>query len=139
VFEQYFQLRKPNGDAIANMALENFVEMMDKVADKRFLLQKEVELELSKRFGQHYCSRYALVTHSLVPYEQCARIGSIQQQILDALVPASMTDASQCDFAHAKSLIESKLVPYLKEHNITQDKFVYSSPYYPKSMPKSKL
>ncbi len=38
MFAQYYKARKPNADAIANMALDNFTEMMSKTADPRFLL-----------------------------------------------------------------------------------------------------
>ena len=45
-------------DAIANMALENFDEMMAKTADPQFLLEKDIENELAQKFSA-YVSRYA--------------------------------------------------------------------------------
>ena len=41
IMPEYQRLRKPDGDAIADLALNNFVEMRDKVADPKFLLQKK--------------------------------------------------------------------------------------------------
>ena len=67
-FAEFFRLRKPNADAIADMAVENFVEMRDKTADPRFLLEKAVEKELLKAFPGEFLSRYTLVSFSLVPY-----------------------------------------------------------------------
>ncbi len=46
VFARFEQLRKPNADAIADMAVENFVEMRASTADPRFLLEKAIEKRL---------------------------------------------------------------------------------------------
>ncbi len=60
-FAAYFKKYKPNGDAIAQMAVENYYEMMDKTGDPHFLAQKELETLLAKRFPDIYLARYALV------------------------------------------------------------------------------
>ena len=56
VFAEYYAERKPNSDAIANMALENFTEMMAKTADPKFLLEKDIEIVLAQKFAA-YTSR----------------------------------------------------------------------------------
>ena len=61
-FGEFAQLRKPNADAIADMAVENFVEMRDSVADARFLLEKAIERRLLNalpgRIPQPLCPRH---------------------------------------------------------------------------------
>jgi len=60
---EYQQLRKPDADAIAEMALNNFIEMRDKVADPTFLLQKKIEANFSKNIqgnGYHPIHRLPL-------------------------------------------------------------------------------
>jgi kynurenine 3-monooxygenase len=83
-FQRYQHLRKPNADAIADMALENFIEMRDRVGDPRFLFQKKAEHWLESRFPQ-YVSRYESVSFSRVPYTEAKRRGEVNQHILDTL------------------------------------------------------
>ena len=62
-------LRKPNTDAIAAMALENFLEMRDTVRDPKFLLRKELSFELERRFPDRFIPRYSMVMfHHEIPY-----------------------------------------------------------------------
>lgn len=131
IFRQYSLGRKPNGDAIANMALENFTEMMAKTADPRFLLEKEIEIQLAQRFPEKYASRYTLVTHSLVPYSVCIQLGEIQQKILSQL-SQGIQRVDQVDFQKASQLIDSIMTPFLKKNNVNPKDFNYVSKYYPK-------
>src|SRR5262249_43753316 len=62
VFQEFEKARKANTDAIADMALENFVEMRDRVADPRFLFRKKVELALEAKYPQLFVPKYAMVT-----------------------------------------------------------------------------
>ena len=136
VFQDYFRLRKENGDAIANLALDNFEEMMSRTGDEEFLLQKAIEINLAKKFPELYATRYSLVTHSLVPYETCRQIGFIQERILREL-SQGITKPEQADMDKAQHLIEKHLVPFLKKHNVKHTDFNYTSKYYPK--PRSRL
>ncbi|MCI0652595.1 MAG: FAD-dependent monooxygenase [Planctomycetes bacterium] len=73
-FGAYENARKPHADALADLALENFVEMRDHVASRGFLLKKKVEKTLHKVFPRWYIPLYSLVTFSRTPYaEACAR------------------------------------------------------------------
>jgi kynurenine 3-monooxygenase len=70
--------RKANADAIADMALENFVEMSEKVASPIFRGQTRVRHALERVLGGRYVSRYELVSFTTIPY---ARIeGRIRRQ-----------------------------------------------------------
>lgn len=72
----YQRLRKPNGDAIAELAIENFVEMRDKVADPRFQLRKQIEAYLHATYPDKFIPLYTLVTFSPnVPYSEALRSG----------------------------------------------------------------
>lgn len=84
-FQALYESRKPNADAIANMALENFIEMRDKVADPRFMLEKQIEAKLSEWFPDQYISRYRLVSFSRTPYSEAYARGERNQKVLDAI------------------------------------------------------
>ena len=78
--------RKPDADAIANMALENYVEMRDTVRQPKFQLQKELSFELERRFPGRFIPRYSMVMfHHSIPYSVAYERGKIQAQILDEL------------------------------------------------------
>ena len=64
ILEEYQTLRKPDADAIAELALNNFVEMRDKVGDPRFLLQKKIEAAFSKKHPGKWTPAYSQVTFS---------------------------------------------------------------------------
>ena len=64
ILPEYQLLRKPDADAIADLALNNFVEMRDKVADPKFLLQKKIEAVFSKKHPDKWIPAYSQVTFS---------------------------------------------------------------------------
>ncbi|MDH6115108.1 kynurenine 3-monooxygenase [Kitasatospora sp. MAP12-15] len=76
------QRRKANADAIAEMALANFVEMRDKVGSRTFRYVKSVEHALERALPGRYVSRYELVSFSTVPYAQVRRRVRRQQRLL---------------------------------------------------------
>ena len=86
LFERFQDSRKPDADAIADLALRNFVEMRDKVADPRFLLQKRLETALASRFPGRYTPIYSHVTFSGIPYSEALRLSKVQQVFLDRIL-----------------------------------------------------
>ncbi len=74
--------RKIDTDAIADLALRNFVEMRDSVADKEFLNRKAIEKELHKRFGRGWLPLYSMVTFDDMPYSEALRRGKVQDKIM---------------------------------------------------------
>ncbi|WP_433424830.1 FAD-dependent oxidoreductase [Microtetraspora malaysiensis] len=74
--------RKENADAIAEMALANFIEMRDKVASPVFRLVKGIEHRMERAFPGRYVSRYELVSFSTMPYAQVKRRVRRQQRLL---------------------------------------------------------
>lgn len=113
LFEEFSIERKGNCDAIADMAVENFIEMRDKVANPSFLMEKAVEKILQKAFPGEYVSRYALVTFSNSPYKLALEAGIISDEILRELCQPISTP-EQVDLDRAAVLIRRKLSPLLK-------------------------
>jgi len=110
VFGEFQRRRKPDADAIAAMALENYVEMRDSVADARFLLMRALERELAARHPGRFVPRYWMVTFSRLPYSVAFRRGEIQSGILREL-SAGKTQLAQVDLALADRLIDERLTP----------------------------
>lgn len=113
-FETFFRERKPNADAIADMAVENFVEMRDRTADGRFLLEKGVERILLNAFPGEFFSRYALVSFSLVPYRYAYEVGQIATGIVSELAEG-LDRPEEVDLPRAAALIRDRLLPFIKE------------------------
>jgi kynurenine 3-monooxygenase len=79
----YQLVRKKDGDAIADLALHNFVEMRDLVADEKFLVQKKIEAKLHNKFPEQWIPLYSMVTFSELRYSEAYEIGKKQQAIMD--------------------------------------------------------
>ncbi len=74
--------RKPNASAIQQMALENYLEMRDRVDDPDFLLQRELEQQLQDRHPGRFVPHYTMVTFMLIPYATALARSDIQRGIL---------------------------------------------------------
>jgi kynurenine 3-monooxygenase len=114
-WEELFQLferdRKPNADAIAAMALENYVEMRDTVRHPKYQLQKGLSLELERRFPQRFIPRYSMVMfHHEIPYADAYQRGKLQQQVLEDL-SAGLEGLEQVDWERAARLVQMRLPP----------------------------
>jgi kynurenine 3-monooxygenase len=114
-FQKFADFRKTNADAIADMAVENFVEMRDKVGDPHFLLEKQVEKILLNTFPGEFLSRYTLVSFSNAPYRFAHRVGEIASGIVGELCNG-LTRAEAVDLVRAGKLIRQRLVPYLEDN-----------------------
>ena len=120
VFAALSERRKPHADAIADMALDNFVEMRDRVADREFLLRKQVEHRLEQEIPAEYRSRYSMVMYSHIPYRTCMEAGEIQQQLLDEFCDG-LNSANELDMVWARERIAERLTPFLRERGIRLD------------------
>jgi len=85
-FSAYQELRKPNADAIAELALQNFIEMRDLVGDPDFLHKKHVEHELTELYPQRFRSQYELVAFSHEPYSFALAQGGRNNQLLEHII-----------------------------------------------------
>src|SRR5581483_8894834 len=110
VFHEFEAARKENTDAIADMAVDNFVEMRDRVADPRFLLRKKVELALESKYPGVFVPKYAMVTFHRTPYATALRRGQLQDRMLAELC-GPITRVEDLDWNKADTLVRSELTP----------------------------
>ncbi len=82
VLDLFQQSRKKDADAIADLALKNFVEMRDHVADERFLVQKKVEARLHDLYPNEWIPQYSMVTFSHTPYLEAWERGNLQNRVI---------------------------------------------------------
>ena len=84
---EFQQVRKVDADAIAQLALDNFVEMRDLVGDPDFLLRKKIEAQLHELFPEKWIPLYSMVTfHHEIRYAEAQRIGQQQKLIMDQVM-----------------------------------------------------
>jgi kynurenine 3-monooxygenase len=81
-FAEYFSRRKENADALAALAVENFIEMRDKTASKAFRAKKKLDHALEGLLPGVYLPLYAMVTFTRMPYAQAARRARLQDMIV---------------------------------------------------------
>ncbi len=86
LLEEYQSLRIPDGNAIADLALYNFIEMRDKVADEKFILQKKIEKKLNQLHPDKWVPLYSMTTFSDFRYSEAWALGRKQQAIMDKVL-----------------------------------------------------
>lgn len=117
ILEHYETLQRPNAEAIAAMAIENWEEMRDKVGDARFQLRKKTEAWLEKQFPGFYKSRYGLITYTLVPYATARAAGQIQDRLLGKLCEG-IQSPEELKREAARALLEAEWAPFVKMHQL---------------------
>lgn len=86
LFKAYSNLRKPNGDAILELALRNYIEMRDLTADEHFLLQKKIEGKFSSKHPDKWVPLYTQVSFSHTPYSEALANGIKQHAIMQEVM-----------------------------------------------------
>jgi kynurenine 3-monooxygenase len=109
-FADFEATRRPNAEAIAAMALENYVEMRDLVDDPAFLLRKQVERALADRHPGRFVPRYAMVTFRRTPYVVARERGAVQWAIVDELARGK-SRIDEVDLARGDALVRERLPP----------------------------
>ncbi len=108
LFTRYSTLRRPDTEAIAQMAVENYTEMRDTVRDPGFVRRKALAMALERRFPQRFIPRYSMVMfHPEIGYAEALRRGAVQAQILAELDAAH----ESADDARASRLVSAHLTP----------------------------
>jgi kynurenine 3-monooxygenase len=108
IFADFERRRRANADAIADMALENYVEMRSTVREPKFQLKKDLSFRLEERHPGRFIPRYSMVMFHTIPYAEAKRRGAIQEEILDALTSATGS-VDDVDLARADRLIAERL------------------------------
>jgi kynurenine 3-monooxygenase len=83
-FAEYFSRRKENADALANLAIGNFIEMRDKTASKTFRAKKKLDHLLEARLPGVYLPLYTMVTFTRMPYSEAAKRARFQDRLIYA-------------------------------------------------------
>src|SRR6266700_6412041 len=81
-FAEYYKKRKLNTDALADLAVQNFIEMRDKTASRAFRAKKKLDHLLEAALPGMYLPLYAMVTFTRMPYLQAARRARLQDRIV---------------------------------------------------------
>jgi kynurenine 3-monooxygenase len=83
IFEEYSIERKPDGDALQDLSLDNYFVMRDFVADPDFLLRKKIEAKFSEMYPNKWLPLYSQVTFSNIRYSVAYNQGKKQSEIMD--------------------------------------------------------
>ncbi len=108
VFTEFERVRKKDTDAIAELAVENFVEMRDFVTQPKFQLKKKVEHILQEKYPGLFVPKYTMVTFRRIPYSVARSRGIVQEKILDELCE-HITQPEEVDLRKADLLISKQL------------------------------
>jgi kynurenine 3-monooxygenase len=108
LFLEFERSRLADTTAIAQMALENYIEMRDSVRDPIYLRRKALAMELERRFPDRFIPRYSMVMfHPEIPYAEALRRGAAQEEILAEL--DERRGPGEVDFDMARALIAQRL------------------------------
>jgi kynurenine 3-monooxygenase len=86
IFAEYSKERKPDGDALQDLSLENYYVMRDFVADPAFLLRKKIEAKFSEMYPDKWLPLYSQVTFSNIRYSVAYNQGKVQSEIMDQVM-----------------------------------------------------
>lgn len=104
--DKFQLLRKEDSDAIAQLAVDNFVEMRDHVADPVFLLRKQIEAKLHALFPDKWIPLYSMVTfNDNIRYSEAYRKGKKQERIMDEVMK-NPGIASQWETLNFKEIVD---------------------------------
>lgn len=108
VIHKFQQFRKPDADAIAKLALRNFTEMRDLVADPVFLERKKIEAELHRRFPDRWVPLYTMVTFSDMRYSEALKTGEKQDRIMRKVMRrySGLSEMKDGDFAEIAGMLD---------------------------------
>ncbi len=100
--DAYQKRRKPNADAIADLALQNFIEMRDLVGDEQFLHYKKVEHLLCELHPDLFKSQYEMVTFSTIPYSEALSVGAKNtKRVYDLITEDKVDQINDRNFVEA--------------------------------------
>jgi kynurenine 3-monooxygenase len=86
ILTAFQQQRKPNADAIADLALSNFIEMRDLSGRPDFQLRVKIEKRIAALFPNQFITHYSMVTFSDLSYAEAKRRGEQQNELLDSIM-----------------------------------------------------
>ena len=94
IFSEFSKNHVPNGHAIANMALENYLEMRDSVNDPAYKIKRELEFSLENKFRDRFIPRYSMVSFHTIPYTEVYKRGLIQLKMMEEYLSGEVTQST---------------------------------------------
>ena len=94
IFKDFSSTQVENGHAIANMAIENYLEMRDHVNDPEYKKRRNVELKLERMFPGQFIPRYSMVSFHKIPYAEVYQQGEKQFKIISDVLMADPSGLS---------------------------------------------
>ncbi|WP_440069413.1 FAD-dependent monooxygenase [Tenacibaculum discolor] len=117
-FKAYEKARKEDTDAIADLAIDNFYEMRDHVANPLFKQKRKLEMDLEKTFPTEYFSKYSMVTfNEEIPYAEAMKKGRAQDKALLNMVAHHDLDTIT-DLKEALKKVQEETNEILEEDKI---------------------
>ena len=112
ILEEFQTLRKPDADAIADLAINNFTEMRAKTADPKFLLQKKIEAKLHEHYPDKWIPAYSQVTFSPhIRYSEALKNSQKQEAIMQKI----MQQENNEQVWDSRNLIDKIVLNYLEK------------------------
>ena len=94
IFNAFSSTQVENGHAIADMALENYLEMRDHVNDPEYKKRRNMELKLERMFPGQFIPRYSMVSFHQIPYAEVYQRGEKQFKIISDVLKADPSGQS---------------------------------------------
>ena len=85
-FAEYSQARKPNGDGVQDLSMQNYVVMRDKTADPKFLLQKKIEQKFANSYPGKWIPLYSMVSFTNISYSDAWEVGMKQEKMMEEIM-----------------------------------------------------
>lgn len=111
IFSDFYKQRKTNADAISDLALKNFIEMRDHVADSDFLLRKKIEKYLHEVLPEKFVPQYTMVSFTDISYRDAMNAGILQDRMFEEIMKIN-----EIQLAWPNALLEQEVVTVAKKY-----------------------
>lgn len=105
---EFTETRKPDADAIAEMAIENYMTMRSTVIDPKYGLRKAIGFELERRLPDLFVPRYSMVMFHDMPYSQALEKGRMQKAILDEIMEGG-DSVNDVNWEQAQAMVKRRI------------------------------
>ena len=92
IFENFSTFHVKNGHAIAEMAIENYIEMRDSVNDPNYKKRRQLEFDLEQKFPDRFIPRYSMVSFHQIPYSEVYNRGEIQFELMQKFMADEISE-----------------------------------------------
>jgi kynurenine 3-monooxygenase len=86
VFSEFEHLRRPNMDVMAELCVDHFFELNERVGDPHFLLRKTIERQLQELYPNRFAPLYSTVAFTCTPYAEAVRLDRVQRAAVDRIM-----------------------------------------------------